>query len=157
MALVQWFFDKVTNNLYVGFTVGYYWSAPPGTTQKAQWDARHEFDPQIVAMDTNGFITGWDRMKKEASNDQPDSYLDALDIDYSNRMLVILARQHRNDYNTSWVGNDITANRGSQGFKNGLNGTTGDIHFQSNASFPFVNKPFFLLNIYFFGRKPVVI
>ena len=123
-------FDKVTNNLYVGFTVGYYWQKPADTTSKTAWDARHEFDPQVVAMDTNGFILNWDRMKKEASNDQPDSYLDALDIDYANRMLVIVARQHGNDYNTSWVGNDLVANPSAAGFKNGLNGTTGDIHIQ---------------------------
>ena len=123
-------FDKVTNKLYVGYITGYYWQSPLDTTVKADWDVRHEFDPQIIAFDTNGFVTGWDRLKKEASNDQPDSYLDALDIDYANNMLVVLARQHGNDYNTSWIGNEIAANPAARGFKNTLNGTTGNIHIQ---------------------------
>jgi hypothetical protein len=37
-------------------------------------------------------------------------------------------RQHGNDYNTSWIGNQLVANPSAAGFKNSLNGTTGDIH-----------------------------
>ena len=123
-------FDKRNNNLYVGYVTGYYWEKPADSTNRSAWNLRHEFDPQVVAFDPDGYIINWDRLKKESSGDQPDSYIDDLDIDYANNMLVVVARQHGNGVFTSWVGNQIAANPTAQGFKNSLNGETGDIHIQ---------------------------
>ncbi len=123
-------FDKTNNDLFVGYIMGYAWAAPAQNVIRTAsgWQNMHEFDPTIVKFDTAGYIQMWDRCKKESGDDQPDHYLDQLDIDYANRMLVALGRQHGNGTNTSWIGNALNFNRSATGFKNLLNGTTGNIH-----------------------------
>lgn len=123
-------FDKTTNDLFVGYIMGYAFAAPSAAnlTSAFAWQGQHEFDPTVVKFDTAGYIQMWDRCKKESSEDQPDHYLDVLDIDYANRMLVVLGRQHGSGNFTSWSGNDLTFNRSARGFKNILNGTTGNVH-----------------------------
>jgi hypothetical protein len=123
-------FDKTTNDLFVGYIMGYAYAAPPvaSRTSSFAWQGQHEFDPTIVKFDTAGYLQMWDRCKKESGDDQPDHYLDFLDIDYANKMLVVLGRQHGSGTNTSWNGNDLTFNRGARGFKSLLNGTTGNVH-----------------------------
>lgn len=120
--------DKVNNDFYVGYIMGYAWGAPANMTLNTAWQTQHEWDPTIMKFDKDGYLQAWDRCKPESGVDQPDHYQDLLDIDYTNKRLVVLCRQHGDGQFTSWRGHQLRFNPGQFPFKATLNGTTGNVH-----------------------------
>lgn len=127
--------DKTNNDFYVGYIMGYAWSAPAQLTNPNAWMTQHEWDPTMVKFNDQGFIQAWDRGKEESGFDQPDHYQDLMEIDYTNRRLVVLNRQHGDGQKTSWRANELRFNPGQRGFKTTLNGTTGNVHISWLGSY----------------------
>ncbi|MEM7037901.1 MAG: hypothetical protein AAF570_13040, partial [Bacteroidota bacterium] len=119
--------DRRNNDIYIGLN-----------TKSVLPDGNPDFEPAIVAYDSNGALKWWSRLYHEITpagdtvNSSPDQYIDALAIDYSQNqsdaVLTVAARCHGNNVENLWEGNVIPANPSANGFQNRFTGTNGNIH-----------------------------
>jgi len=120
--------DRRNNALYFGFNVK---TVLPVSNLP-------DFEPAVVAMDSNGLMQWWSRLYHEIRPDgdtmvsEPDQYVDGLAIDYSKPVndgrLIVNARCHGNNVENLWEGNSISANPTATGFLNRFIGSNGNIH-----------------------------
>lgn len=119
--------DRRTNAMYIGFNAQ---SVLPGGVP--------DFEPAVMAMSADGDLLWWSRLYHEVTpqgdtmRSEPDQYIDALAIDYSQPPgvgeLVVNARCHGNNVENLWEGDAIAANPGASGFQNRFTGSNGNIH-----------------------------
>ncbi len=116
--------DRRNNDLYFGYSTK---SSLPG--------GNPDFEPAVVAMNSDGSLKWWDRMYRETTaNSSPDQYVDGLALDYRNNRLVVLGRSHGNNTINLWSGNAITGAT-NIGFQPGFTGTNGNIHISWLGSY----------------------
>ncbi len=114
--------DKTNNNLYVGMNFQTTFTGIP------------DFEPAVICFDNSGTMLWWNRLYHEITPagvttvSEPDQYIDALAIDYTNNKLVVGARCHGNNVSNFFRGNSIVANPSAAGFQNQFTGTNGNIH-----------------------------
>lgn len=117
--------DKRNNNIFIGFN-----------TQSTLPDGLPDFEPAVMAMDSQGELLWWSRLYYEKRPDgtlqrsTPDQYIDDLAIDYVNDLLTVVARCHGNNVENFWDGNEVDFNSNAQGFQNRFTGNNGNIHIQ---------------------------
>ena len=110
--------DRRDNALFFGYSTK---SVLPG--------GNPDFEPAIVAMESNGRLRWWERGYRETTqNSSPDQYIDGLAVDHVRNRLVVLGRTHGNNVVNFWRGNEIAASPGAAGFQNQFTGTNGNIH-----------------------------
>lgn len=118
--------DRRSDTMYFGYS-----------TQSVLPSNLPDFEPAVVAMDSEGYLLWWSRLYHERiekdgggfhQNSTPDQYVDDLEIDYTNDRLVVLARAHGNNVINFWSGDQIAAQPGASGFQNRFTGTSGNIH-----------------------------
>ncbi len=114
--------DRTNNDVYIGMNIKSYTGSAP------------DFEPAVLAMDSTGLVKWWSRLYHEITpagdtmQSEPDQYVDAMAIDYTNGKLVVGARTHGNNTENLWEGNTIFNDPGAYGFQNQFTGTNGNIH-----------------------------
>ena len=113
--------DKTNNHIYIGASIN-------SVTEAGQPD----FEPFVIAYTDRGTKKWWSRLYTETPDQSPpDQYVDGLAIDYALGAVVVVGRQHGNNVEAFWAGNDVQNNvlhpPGTPTFHSAFTGTNGDI------------------------------
>ncbi len=107
--------DKRSNDMYIGYCVKT--NLPSGLG---------DFEPALVAMDSSGRQKWWRRLYQETIDlSPPDQWVDALEIDYFNNQVVVIARAAGNNVENFFAGTDLYYNPTARSYQNGFTGTGG--------------------------------
>lgn len=118
--------DRRNNHIYFGYS-----------TQSRLPDGNPDFEPAVVAMDSQGRLLWWSRLYPERrertgggfdTTSPPDQYVDHIALDHAGNRLVVLARAHGNNVLNFWNGHQVAARPGASSFHNQFTGTNGNIH-----------------------------
>lgn len=100
-------------------------------------DGLPDFEPWVVAMDSNGRLMWWQRLYAESKGvSTPDQYVDAITVDHSvpvekGGAVVVVARAHGNNVNNFWTGDSIVhSDNPKTAYQKKFTGKNGNIHYQ---------------------------